>query len=315
MNGSGFFFFRFADHKGMMEVLEGGPWLIRNRPIFLNIWTPTARLKKEDIQQLAVWVKFHDVPLAAYSADGLSMLATKVGTPKLLDSYTEAMCHDNWGRSSYARALIEISSLHEFKEMVSIAIPELDGSNYTVVNVQVEYEWKPPRCNRCGVFGHTDTSCPKMPPKVANTTPEVVDEDGFTRVTGKKGNKKTGVPVKKQNVKVVYRPVNIKTQMDAGASSSNQTVPKQKQKTSTRDPNDKVETSNPFAILSDGENRVIQMEDLQAHAALLRKQSPVRNQNNVDEEVEEIYNETTGFMVSGMEVNKGASTPSSLVSQ
>jgi hypothetical protein len=89
MNSNGFFFFRFADKKGMLDVLEGGPWLVRNKPIFLNVWSPASKLKKEDIQQVAVWVKFHDVPLAAYSDDGLSMMAKKVGKPKLLDTYRD----------------------------------------------------------------------------------------------------------------------------------------------------------------------------------------------------------------------------------
>ncbi|GJV62118.1 hypothetical protein Tco_1468218 [Tanacetum coccineum] len=33
-----------------------------------------------------VWVKFHDVPLVAYTLDGLSLMAMKIGTPIMLDS-------------------------------------------------------------------------------------------------------------------------------------------------------------------------------------------------------------------------------------
>lgn len=110
MNANGFFFFKFADRKGMLAVLEGGPWVIRSKPIFLNVWSPMAKLVKEDIRKVVVWVKIHDVPIAAYTDDGLSMIATKLGSPKLLETYTSNMCTDAWGRSSYARALIEISA-------------------------------------------------------------------------------------------------------------------------------------------------------------------------------------------------------------
>lgn len=36
MNTKGFFFFKFTTEKGMNHVLEGGPWMIRKSPLFLN---------------------------------------------------------------------------------------------------------------------------------------------------------------------------------------------------------------------------------------------------------------------------------------
>ena len=78
--------------------------MIQGTPTFLNKWTPSESLTKEDTTKVLVWVKMHDVPLAAYTSDGLSMIATKIGKP--LDSYTSTMCLDSWRPSSYARALI-----------------------------------------------------------------------------------------------------------------------------------------------------------------------------------------------------------------
>jgi len=94
----------------------------------------------------AVWVKLHDVPMAAYTDDGLSMLASIIGTTRLPNSYTTSTWSDNWGRSSYARALIEISAEYEFKDVLTMAIPDLDGGKYVTKTIDVEYEWKPPRC-------------------------------------------------------------------------------------------------------------------------------------------------------------------------
>nr|XP_043633156.1 uncharacterized protein LOC122604333 [Erigeron canadensis] len=117
MNSKGYFFFKFATKEGMQNMFEGGPWLVRNSPIFPNVWEPNAELKKEDIKSLSVWIKIHNVPMIAYTDDGLSLLATKLGSPKQLDSYTSNMCIESWGRSSYARALIEISAEKDFKEV------------------------------------------------------------------------------------------------------------------------------------------------------------------------------------------------------
>lgn len=140
MNSNGFFFFQFSTKEGMQAVLEGGPWLIRKIPMFLNVWTPTSELRKEGIKKVVVWVKIHNVPMAAYTEDGLSMLASKIGMPKALDSYTSTMCMESWGRSSFARALIELSAESELKENLSLAIPKADGEGYIKETMNVEYE-------------------------------------------------------------------------------------------------------------------------------------------------------------------------------
>ncbi|GJR28601.1 hypothetical protein Tco_1104833 [Tanacetum coccineum] len=55
--------------------------------------------------------------LNAFSDDGLSAIATKIGTTLILDSYTSDMCLQSWGR--------------------------ITGEGYYTCNVRVEYEWKP----------------------------------------------------------------------------------------------------------------------------------------------------------------------------
>ena len=80
-NAKGFFFFKFATEKGMEDVLENGPWMVRTVPIILNKWSSTARLTKENRKSVPVWVKMHDVPITAFTTDGLSVIATKVGNP------------------------------------------------------------------------------------------------------------------------------------------------------------------------------------------------------------------------------------------
>ncbi|KAF5757430.1 hypothetical protein HanXRQr2_Chr17g0826581 [Helianthus annuus] len=163
MNANGFFFFKFTSKEGMNQMLEDGPWLIRSVPIILKEWSPSIKMEKEDINVVPVWVKMHDVPLAAFTDDGLSLVASMIGTPKLLDTYTASMCAESWGRSSYARSLIEVQAGAELKKSVIVAIPSMDGSGYSKVEVKIEYDWEPLRCSSCCVFGHDDSSCPKNP--------------------------------------------------------------------------------------------------------------------------------------------------------
>ncbi|GJW90421.1 zinc knuckle CX2CX4HX4C containing protein, partial [Tanacetum coccineum] len=49
-----------------------------------------------------------------------------------------------------------------------MAVPNLEGTGYTKETIRVEYEWKPPRCSMCLIFGHSLDDCPKAPKRVVN---------------------------------------------------------------------------------------------------------------------------------------------------
>ncbi|XP_022015024.1 uncharacterized protein LOC110914542 [Helianthus annuus] len=301
MNANGFFFFKFADENGMKNVMKEGPWIIRSQPLFLNIWSPSSKLEKKEVKNVQVWVKLHEVPIAAYTEDGLSMIATAVGTPMELDKYTTSMCLDSWG-SSFARALVEVSAEHDFKEEVVIAVLELEGEGFVKEKVYVEYEWCPHRCANCKIFGHDDNTCPKQirqvtkaPGKVQQTQhvsknkeaseKPMIDKDGFMDVDSKKAAKRTGFPISKPKQKFEYRPISSKV---SGSSSKS-------------DPSSS--SSNPFDVFNDSK--------------LVNEAERVGTGDDPygsdDDEVQEIYNETDEFLVSGTlkpDNPQGASTPS-----
>ena len=202
-NDAGVFLFKFDSKEGVDNVLQRGPWLIRNSPLILTKWTPDVSLTKNEVTKVPVWIKLHNVPLLAYSEDGLSLIATQVGKPIMLDAFTSSMCVDSWGRISFARALVELSSDSELKREVTMAIPKKDDSGFITACIKVEYEWKPPHCEECKVFGHDLISCPKCVKEAlrndinmaveAPTTMEKKD-DGFKEVHNRKAKgKKVGV--------------------------------------------------------------------------------------------------------------------------
>ncbi|GJZ66901.1 zinc knuckle CX2CX4HX4C containing protein [Tanacetum coccineum] len=127
MRKNGFFFFQFATRDGTKKVLESGPWLVRSVPLILNIWTPNVKLIKDEITSAPVWVKLHNVPILSYSEIGLSLITTQLGKPIMLDSYTSSMCLDPWGKSTYARALIEMKSDKSLLESVVVVQDGNDG--------------------------------------------------------------------------------------------------------------------------------------------------------------------------------------------
>jgi hypothetical protein len=117
-----FFFFKFDTQSGLEAVLEDGPWMIRKSPIILKIWSIDTRLCKEELTRILVWVKLHDVPIQVFEEDGISLIASFIGKPIMVDSYTSSMCKDSWGRSSFAWCLIEVSSEAELVEVVTIGV-------------------------------------------------------------------------------------------------------------------------------------------------------------------------------------------------
>ncbi|GKD48669.1 glucomannan 4-beta-mannosyltransferase 9-like protein [Tanacetum coccineum] len=124
-SSTGLFSFKFSSIDGLDAMLENGPWFIRNNPLILKKWHLDENLLKKDVSIVLVWVKLHGVPVTAFNEDGLSAIATKLGTPLMLDSYTSDMCMQSWGRSSYARVMIELRANVELKDNIVVAMPKI----------------------------------------------------------------------------------------------------------------------------------------------------------------------------------------------
>ncbi|GJT23767.1 putative reverse transcriptase domain-containing protein [Tanacetum coccineum] len=65
------------------------------------------------------------------------------------------------GRSSYARAMIELRANMELKDNIMMTMTKFTREGFYTCNIRVEYEWKPPRCACCKVFGHFQEECPR----------------------------------------------------------------------------------------------------------------------------------------------------------
>ncbi|GJX67909.1 zinc knuckle CX2CX4HX4C containing protein [Tanacetum coccineum] len=170
MNTKGFFFFKFDSRAGLEAVLERGPWLIRKSPIILKKWSMDTRLLKEELTRIPIWVKLHDVPIQVFEEDDISLIATFIGKP--------------------------VNSEADLVDVVTIGIPSLSEDDFTKETIRVEYEWRPPRCDTCKIFGHVHDYCPKKvasPPIVATSnvvTPNAEKtNDGFQTVGKKKKRK------------------------------------------------------------------------------------------------------------------------------
>ncbi|GKD56742.1 putative reverse transcriptase domain-containing protein [Tanacetum coccineum] len=102
-------------------------WVARGK---YGLWNLDVNLLKEDVGNVLVWIKLHDVPVTAFSKDGLNVIATKLGTYLMLDFYTSNMYMQSWGRSSYTRAMIELQANVELKDTIVVAMPKIVGEGF-----------------------------------------------------------------------------------------------------------------------------------------------------------------------------------------
>ncbi|GKD02742.1 zinc knuckle CX2CX4HX4C containing protein [Tanacetum coccineum] len=121
----------FSTKDKMDAMLENVHWLIRNVPLILKKWTPYSNFIKKDVCNIPVWVKFHDNTIIVFTEDSLSAIATKLGTPLMVDYYTAAMYKDSWGRPNYARVMVELRADVELKDTIVVVVPKHIVNHYS----------------------------------------------------------------------------------------------------------------------------------------------------------------------------------------
>ncbi|GKE06541.1 hypothetical protein Tco_1398559 [Tanacetum coccineum] len=105
-------------------------------------------------------------------------------TPLILNKWApNVLLKPGEGRINFARSLIEIHANSELKKEVRMAIliDKDDGTGYTSKVIRVEYEWKPPHCLECKLFGHNSYKYPKQV-SVVDPIIDTSANDGFTEV-------------------------------------------------------------------------------------------------------------------------------------
>nr|GFA09996.1 hypothetical protein [Tanacetum cinerariifolium] len=149
------------DEVGMNIVLEKGPWMVRNKLLFVQKWSSEIGMSMVEPKKLPVWVKLSNVPLEAWCVKGISAMASSLGKRILMDTVTATMCHKGIGNFGYARVLVEMDAEKDLKSEIEIQYVDKGNNIKGNKKVQVVYDWKPPKCSHCKVFGHEIKGCKK----------------------------------------------------------------------------------------------------------------------------------------------------------
>ena len=153
--GKGVYFFRFSLELGCKKILEGGPWLIAGRHLFLRRWEAGMPLSFDVVDKILVWVQLFGVPMEYWTVEGLSCLASAIGLPLYADAATKS-CR----RISYARICVELNAKQPLiKEFIADTYNSMEGTISGTTKIKVVYQWKPAHCTHCEVFSHSSDNC------------------------------------------------------------------------------------------------------------------------------------------------------------
>ncbi|PWA74759.1 RNA-directed DNA polymerase, eukaryota, Reverse transcriptase zinc-binding domain protein [Artemisia annua] len=180
------------DEDGLDKVVNSGPWMVSNKPFFVQKWDNHVCLDKKEPDVLPIWIKLGNVPLEAWTTHGISALASRLGKPLVMDSVTGDMCRLGVGRIGFARVLVEVSAKKCLPDLIEVVYRDRDKVEVCRKVVKVETEWVPLRCTECCVFGHSDKNCGKQVNKVNQDNVEKVNEQAVGKDKVNEGNANDG---------------------------------------------------------------------------------------------------------------------------
>ncbi|KAF6148562.1 hypothetical protein GIB67_042521 [Kingdonia uniflora] len=149
--GRHLFFFKFSCDEDKHKVLDMGHQHIASRVFFIKNWRPFIEFEPIEMKSIPTWVMLQDLPDQFWNPDGIGRVASALGLPLFLDKATEQRRR---GRS-FARVCIEMEVDSKFPNSITV---EMDGV-YNI-EIQVAYNWIPPSCEGCKIFGHNSQNCP-----------------------------------------------------------------------------------------------------------------------------------------------------------
>ncbi|GJT29450.1 RNA-directed DNA polymerase, eukaryota, reverse transcriptase zinc-binding domain protein [Tanacetum coccineum] len=215
---NGNYVFKFNNESGLL--IENGIWIVNNKPMVVQKWDIDVDINKVEPDVLPIWVKLVNLPLEAWTTKGLSAIASRLGKPVIMDSVTTQMCNQGIGRLGYARVLIEVEAKKGLPEVIDIQYFDKENKESITKTVKVIYDWKPPMCSNCKVFGHLEEKCRLKSRKeeveeILKGRVEVNGEEVRSKKNGGVGiqenkgpNVRSNNVLKRRNMRVVYRVVN-----------------------------------------------------------------------------------------------------------
>ena len=99
------------------KVLESGPWHIQNKPIIVRKWEPGMKYLEFNMTKLPIWIQMNNVPLELFTQKGISHIASVLGKPLYMDSFTAKQ-----QRLAYAKVCVEVEATMEISSHIEVEL-------------------------------------------------------------------------------------------------------------------------------------------------------------------------------------------------
>nr|GEX72066.1 hypothetical protein [Tanacetum cinerariifolium] len=155
-------------HSGILNVINTGSIsyinVVSNEPVMNEVPSSYAtKLSSSSSTKAHLWKLEANGPNEAEYDVWLPL--TSVHEPNDARLIYDLHVFGIMGRSSYARVLIEINACNNFSDNLVMVVPNLEGNGFTKETIRIEYEWKPPSCSTCLIYGHLLVDCSKAAPQ------------------------------------------------------------------------------------------------------------------------------------------------------
>lgn len=205
LHSSNSFVFKFINVGDRNLALDKGAFYIGKSLFIVRPWSPWIENSIAQLKSIPVWFMIYNVPLHLWNNIGLSPIASFVGKPLLMDE-----CTRNKTRLIFARVLVEISIDSVFPNSIPLWV---DGK--FVMDLPVEYQWKPQKCALCSSFGHSSNICSlngaksktRRTPWKKQTSATLEKSQSFSKETSIEKENDGGVNI--ENVDVLIPPIDV----------------------------------------------------------------------------------------------------------
>ncbi|GJR36424.1 RNA-directed DNA polymerase, eukaryota, reverse transcriptase zinc-binding domain protein [Tanacetum coccineum] len=169
------FFIKFHNEEGLEYVINSGPWMVNFKPFFVLKWDIHVCLDKRDPEKLPIWIKLCNVPLEAYTTNGINALASRMTKPLVMDNVTTERCKTGFGIVRYARVLVEVSAKKTSHMKLKL---------YTKIRTKHKEEV----CGKNKVVEIHDDNGKEVVQEQKRATSKRNENSGFTKVRNRKVN-------------------------------------------------------------------------------------------------------------------------------
>ncbi|XVE64166.1 hypothetical protein DITRI_Ditri07aG0080200 [Diplodiscus trichospermus] len=88
--GRNLFVIQFSDIEVRDRVLKERSWYVQNKPFIVRKWELRLTTLDLDLTRIPLWVHLSNIPLELFTKEGLSYIASTIGSPLYMDRITAA---------------------------------------------------------------------------------------------------------------------------------------------------------------------------------------------------------------------------------